>query len=1121
MVLFALLIGAVIAPVNATADAIQELLEREAPPPDWRDYLRHNPTSIPAPPLAASDEDMLEFWRWRESDDKPDQPTQLRLLEICERIPGEFGSVARFFSADWDPLNERLKQLHDRLRAAHTEDQNTIADGVQEWLMLNSGAFREELIATAQGKRNGSEAAQEEALQRLLRVDPQLAIARVSKRDEVGSAAHFATALGALLRGTAAAGSAELRATWIEKLKEIAGEAKETADARGKAVAALIKVDWLGRDEWFISLFRLPVIRPKYDFSYDPNPLRPLVESAPETWIPRLARFLHEKNEFARSNAAECLLPSHEHPPRRDALLPLLPWIANENWVRTRDKYGRLRLLQGLIDVQIPECADLLTKSVARARDAELAAMAEAIAHYKIGAAVAPLKKAASDEKNPYSDNYRAQAVRALLGLNAFATSELATGAREYAIAVAALPEEEWTGQAWEQIAKKRHALTLDAGHEICTRGSSSEAATKAVLLELAELGSKNPKAAAILAEAIVMWPTPSSYAETIRRLRSGEFSGRWLRALLEAKTEIATALRDAGPLEGAPNGVRAALLGDQPSIIQVLDANNRDTTRALLAAARLKRLPLPVERVGPLLDASDDPLSFAADRYLEALDTPAARLELQARARGKARILGYPAWGREISESEAKLHKIILATDGPDEIFALLSTGTWGGNGQRALLIKGDRAVVQREDGNGRTRTCEFDPDEMRGLREWIARRRIAELPPYDEGAADGIQWQYLHLRRDVGERVYMNNPPGGRAAPMVMPAITEPRPEPLIYGELTCRMRKLNEKPMKVSYRSIETLPGLRIVHEAENGAITRLSSENGKLRAGISIGQDEPLEWHEVKGDAVAKDFLPGEPPKQRGELEEKFNSTDEALTIAEGPFQGRELWAGTRERDKLDGLWLSKRAMDADLIAKGIFGHDPVICPGGEWIVIAKTFGTNMWAQPNGVVRINLISKEIIPVDLPPAENFDPLVWIAAHRRVLLYRQRDDARLLPPRDKPDPNAGPEQPEYWLLDPLDGKLQKVEGDFRPLRRLDNHSLQPTSRPNEFWSTIVEEDKSGKPTTIFGRYDAATFRFTECARFPEIYFDFWNTFVDDDAKRLWLAVNGDLLRVSLPASE
>ena len=930
----------------------------------------------------------------------------------------------------------------------------------------------------------------------------------------------FATALGALLRMTSPPSTPELRAIWIQNLKKIAADAKETASARSKAVAALLRVDWVGRDEWFTGLFRLPVIRPKYDFEYDPSPLRPLLEAAPEVWVPRLSGFLKEKSEVARTNAAECLLPSPDYPARRDALLALLPWIGNENWVRTRDQNGRLRLLGSLTDVEIPECADLLTRSVARARGAELAAMAEAIAHYKIAAAIAPLKKAAASEQSPYGDTYRAEAVRALVRMNAFTSTELATGAREYAIALAALPKEEWTGQAWEQIAKKLHLVTLDAGHEICTRGSSSDAATKSVLSELRILGGKNERAAAILREAIVKWPTSSSYAETIHRLRAGDFSARWLRALLEAKTEIAVALREA-TLDGAAAGVRAALLGDEQSVTELLNANNPDSTRALLAAARIKRLPLPVDRVAPLLSSSDRRLAFAADRYLETLDTPAARSELQARARGQARILGYPGWGREISETEAKLREIILPPDGPDEIFALLSTGTWGGNGQRALLIHGDRAVVQRGDGNGRTRTCDLEAAEIKVLRDWTTQRRVSELPSYDEGASDGIDWQYVHLTRDGGERVYMNNPPGGRAAPMVMPAITEPRPEPSIYGELTCRLRKLNDKPMKVSYLTVAMLPGFHIAHEAENGEITGLTYENGKLRVGISVGQEKPLEWHQVDGDSVSDEFVPGEPPKQRGELEEKFTPTDEAMTISDGPFQGRTLWAGTRERDKVRGLWLSKGVADAELIAKGTFGSDPVICPGGEWIVIAKTFGMNSWSEPNGVVRLNLITKQIIPVGLPPAENFDPLAWIGAHRRVLLYRQRDDPRRLPPRDKPNPEAGPVQPEYWLLDPFDGKLENVAGEFRPLRRLSNHQLQPTNHLNEYWAIISIDDEDLKPTTIFGRYDALSFRFTECLRFPEIYFDFWDVRVDEEQKLFWLAVNGDLLRVTLPACE
>src|SRR3712207_255634 len=75
--------------------AIQQLIEVNAPAADWREYLRANPAQFSVPPLHASDDDLLEYWRWRESEEKPDAQTQLRLLEIVERSPAEFVWLSR------------------------------------------------------------------------------------------------------------------------------------------------------------------------------------------------------------------------------------------------------------------------------------------------------------------------------------------------------------------------------------------------------------------------------------------------------------------------------------------------------------------------------------------------------------------------------------------------------------------------------------------------------------------------------------------------------------------------------------------------------------------------------------------------------------------------------------------------------------------------------------------------------------------------------------------------------------------------------------------------------------------------------------------------------------------
>lgn len=268
---------------------------------------------------------------------------------------------------------------------------------------------------------------------------------------------------------------------------------------------------------------------------------------------------------------------------------------------------------------------------------------------------------------------------------------------------------------------------------------------------------------------------------------------------------------------------------------------------------------------------------------------------------------------------------------------------------------------------------------------------------------------------------------------------------------------------------------------------------------------------IEWHVLKAEGPASDFA-AEPSKP-----DPFhaNGSERAVIPEEGPFKGKRLealWASTEE----DGLWATQPDGRKELIAKGVFAR-PIPCAGGEWLVAAKTFGKNSWAEPNGVVRIDLKTKHVFPVDLPPAENFDPLAWIDAHQRILLYRQRDDPDLLPPRDKPNPNAGPEQAEYYLINPVNGQSQRVEGDFQPLRRLDGHKLQSTGNPHEFWAVTRENEDDSQSATLLGRYDTERFRFTESMRFPGMWFQSWQTYVDEKNRLVWLAINGDLLRISL----
>lgn len=474
------------------------------------------------------------------------------------------------------------------------------------------------------------------------------------------------------------------------------------------------------------------------------------------------------------------------------------------------------------------------------------------------------------------------------------------------------------------------------------------------------------------------------------------------------------------------------------------------------------------------------------------------------------SRRVGKDEWLRPIQRAESHLRDVIRRSDGPGEIYALLSEGTWGGVGQKYVFISNSRAVLHCDDENGRTRERDLTGAELDELRTWTSTNKVDRLPKFDEGTADGIQFEYFHAVRNGDEhRVFMNNPPGapiGGAAVFFGGKGVSNRK---LYGELTRRMLKLTDAPMRVIYPALEEMPGFRVVHAKENGEITAISYRNGQLLAGVSRSYDEPIEWHVIKDDRLSDQSGPRVPNSSEQDIPGYYNWHKADLTFPIGPLAGKRLWGGQRQNDQLEGLWISGENNQPELIAPGEFAG-PVTSQGGEWIVVAKTPPGKMWNVPNGIVRIHLPDKRMFDVDLPPADNFDPVAWIEARKRVLVYRQRDWQ---------DGKAGPEKPEFHLLDPVTGTHEKVEGEMRPFFDAGKHKLQPTARPNEFWAALHSSVVDPKlHSTSIGRFDSYNFRFMPMLSFRDVEFASDSVYVDEPSRVIWMTVNGDLLRFMFP---
>ena len=88
-----------------------------------------------------------------------------------------------------------------------------------------------------------------------------------------------------------------------------------------------------------------------------------------------------------------------------------------------------------------------------------------------------------------------------------------------------------------------------------------------------------------------------------------------------------------------------------------------------------------------------------------------------------------------------------------------------------------------------------------------------------------------------------------------------------------------------------------------------------------------------------------------------------------------------------------------------------------------------------------------------------------------------------------------------------------------MRPFFDARRRELQPTGKGNEFWVALHRSIMDPKlRTTTIGRFDSLNFRLTPVLTFPDVDFDSSSFFVDQPNYLVWIAVNGDLLRIGLP---
>lgn len=210
------------------------------------------------------------------------------------------------------------------------------------------------------------------------------------------------------------------------------------------------------------------------------------------------------------------------------------------------------------------------------------------------------------------------------------------------------------------------------------------------------------------------------------------------------------------------------------------------------------------------------------------------------------------------------------------------------------------------------------------------------------------------------------------------------------------------------------------------------------------------------------------------------------------------------------EDVSGIYLCKDGSPPRKVASGEFAH-PVVTPDGKWAVAAKAKGN--WGEPNDIVRIELATGREIRVDIPSADNFDAVAYVPAHGKILLFRAKD-----PPAPGIEPNAGPDEPEHYLLDAATGKTELVKGAFSPWSDERERPLQPTGKPDEVWIASWRSDEALQShCTEIARYNKRTFALEEVARIPALGFNSPDMWVDEASNQVYVAYRGHLLRLPL----
>lgn len=1117
---------------------LKELLEMPSPRPRLApedDKPRKSYADAPLPPDDAPIEDLLGYWKEKADGFYPGRQkppvasvkSAIRIIEAAGTDRTGFDVLLKILPDD-PAVAQKVKGLFDSGseadRAGHTWEK------IKDWLKFNSTYYTDELLAAARKVKDSAKYGsieKDEELKALARLDWEKAAPVLEKLQDDKAGQRTAALAVSLLYEHALAGKNEADIEeYRTRLKALVEDKDNKATTRDIAMDALASSDWPGRDDWYLSLFSDETLLRGVDEHTGYNTLMTIAEKDPDKWIPILAGRVGSKDRAVHNAAVGGLM---EFEKRKDALLPLLPWLSDPNWAEGDDRY---KLIQFVGELDMPESVPGLIWILENDSEDYAHWAARSLAAFKDPRA-APALRGSIEGANREGD--REEIIEALIACGGLTEAEMIAAVDIYA--KAALQPGGYEKVETRDDYEYEDPLPVDVsiGRFIAGREKPDEIFARQFFEHIKDVENTDAGLAKKLREIAAKWKGRAIYAEMLQLVAENKAGAADIITILARRKEI----RGQAPLEltwlagksGAARALEAGISENELRMSEITTGADIEGRIAALAVARLIRLKLPIAGVIPFLKDNNKLLALAAERYLESEDSPEARRAVLAAHPGEMLILGaresfgerqvnaergsplYELFrschaylsGRvygEMDKFENKLRAEMKENPHLSEVYARIFESS---SGQLVVRIYKDRATVTFYSDKAFYRQKTLTKAELREFREMITPEKLDNFVPRTSPCHyDCSTREVVRLDRTGGRRIFSD---------MGMSAL----------GGLDFLYANFSDGEFKLHYYLQNKIKGLEVLLADDDlGARAIWKTGDGDLRVLIADKEKEREIWRQEsemddldrKNEEMDDDvktarrqqrhdqrayehfswrvFKDGQLGKQVDEpadvpyLRDRIAFPDvEHFGRNDSTWQARSGDHEIRGGNGMgDGLARVNR-WETIKIRDGWYNH-PVTTPDGKWAVVSKT-DTN-WDRPHSLYRVDLRTGEEYQIGVKPSKGIEAVAFLPVHNKMLI-------------------DGADQGHY-LLDVETGKLEEVKGEFQPLKGQTYRALQPTGRPNEFWAAILDSEKN---ETEVGTYDVKNFTFKAILKLPAILLGSMDIWVDENGGKVYFVYRGD----------